>query len=182
VPYTACKLVTFEMVSGLMQSAVQAHAEARSRVGRSPLVAPPNWLIVLSSGLLAGAAAAVVSQPFDLLLTRICGSSAVVQLSECVLPSTFRGHMAYIASLGPAAFTGLAPRLAMISVMTACQFFLYDALRTALQCGAPACDGCAATPISGGGGARSSDDGDSVQLASSPPASLQAVAARRRRR
>ena len=39
--------------------------------------------------------------------------------------------------LGPAAFTGLKPRLAMISVMTSAQFFVYDGVRTLLDCPSP---------------------------------------------
>ena len=103
-----------------------------------PTFEPPRTAVVLASGLLAGAAAAVVSQPFDLLLTRICGSTGVSSLVECVLPGAgFRNQLGYLIGLGPAAFTGLAPRLAMISVMTSCQFFLYDALRDSLNCQPP---------------------------------------------
>lgn len=136
VPYTACKLVTFELGIGMLGRLVAAHRERLERAGR-PMAEPPRTAIVLTAGLMAGAAAAVVSQPFDLLLTRLCGSSAVNSLSECVIAIGVREQLLYLINLGPAAFTGLAPRLMMISVMTSCQFFLYDSLRTVLNCPPP---------------------------------------------
>ena len=137
VPYTACKLVSFELGIAALEQLVAAH---RARLRRAGLHAPPppRTAIVLAAGLFAGAGAAVVSQPFDLLLTRICGASTVATLTECCLGNGFAEQMRYLVSLGPAAFTGLAPRLMMISLMTSCQFFLYDALRTALDCPPPA--------------------------------------------
>jgi len=97
--------------------------------------------LVLTAGLAAGAAAAVVSQPFDLLLTRLCGNAPSVtltSLTDCVIAEGLADQLKYLVSLGPAAFTGLAPRLAMVSVMTAAQFVVYDTLRGALRCPAPA--------------------------------------------
>lgn len=133
VPYTACKLVTFELIS----AALEAPLAERFAQMRSQGLEPPRTAIVLAAGLLAGAAAAVVSQPFDLLLTRMCGSSSLTKLTDCVVSNRLRDQLLYLVQLGPAAFTGLRPRLMMISVMTSCQFFLYDSLRTALDCAPP---------------------------------------------
>lgn len=137
MPYTTCKLVGFEILSQLLTRFVAANQAAREREGREPVVLLSRTAIVLSSGLLAGALAAVVSQPFDLLLTRVCGSTSVSAVTDCVLPG-IASQLQYLRSLGPAAFTGLAPRLGMVSVMTSCQFFLYDSLRTSLNCAPPA--------------------------------------------
>ena len=88
--------------------------EARARYLRTAAV--------LLAGLGAGAAAAVVSQPADVLLTRICGSSAVPQLTECLLDTSPAGMARFLWSLGPKeCFAGLPPRLAMISAMTSVQ-------------------------------------------------------------
>ena len=141
MPYTACKLVSFELIFNGLHRALLAHQSAARSLGSGQQqvtdVDQYRLALVLSSGLTAGALAAVVSQPFDLLLTRVCGSSEVGSLAGCVLPGAANGlrqQMAYLIGLGPAAFTGLAPRLAMISVMTSLQFVVYDSMRTALRC------------------------------------------------
>lgn len=126
VPYTACKLVSFELAVGWMRALVAAsdsgtHASDRHR-----------GVIVLASGLLAGAAAAVVSQPFDLLLTRLCGSGQMA--SECLLTTGVIQQLRYLIDLGPGAFAGLPARLGMVSVMTAGQFVIFDSLRQVLNC------------------------------------------------
>ena len=48
----------------------------------------------------AGAAAAVVSHPADLLLTRLCGSSQTTNLAECVIAEGVVDQMRYLMSLG----------------------------------------------------------------------------------
>ena len=165
VPYTACKLVSFEVGVSVLRAAVRARhrgaytlggGSSSSMVGSSssssgfssssggggggggggtcPACDAHRLPIVLTAGLGAGALAAVVSQPFDLLLTRVCGSAAVDAVAGCVIAEGVREQLAYLVSLGPAAFTGLAPRLAMVSVMTSLQFVVYDSLRIALGC------------------------------------------------
>lgn len=147
VPYTACKLVTFELGHNLLRSAVCRHelrqlARSSASSGASCDCSASDrhrMPIVMTAGMSAGAAAACVSQPFDLLLTRLCGGSSagVANLADCVIAEGFREQLLYLVSLGPAAFTGLAPRLAMVSFMTAAQFVVYDSLRLALRCPAP---------------------------------------------
>ena len=139
VPYTACKLVAFEFIFDSASRAASNLAlttEPRAVTpGKGPL--PPRLprglrtAVVLGSGVSAGALAAVVSQPFDLLLTRLCGSTALV--TECIITDTIGSQLQYLISLGPEAFSGLGPRLAMVSLMTSCQFLLYDRLRPPLR-------------------------------------------------
>lgn len=151
VPYTAVKLVSYELIAnGLFQmihsvrtwhaasalATSHAHPDGGA-AGGGGLSEVPRWPIVLSAGLMAGAAAALVSQPFDLLLTRMCGSSRLAKMSECAIGEIgerTRDRLLYLLSLGWGAFSGLGPRLAMVSLMTSCQFFLYDALRTTFDC------------------------------------------------
>lgn len=110
---------------------------------------------IVFAGLVAGACAAVVSQPVhyarpfamhnrswlfttcpfvaqaDLLLTRICGSTT--NLAECVIAEGIIEQAQYILSLGfREAFSGLGPRLAMTSLMTSIQFVLYEHMRVFL--------------------------------------------------
>jgi hypothetical protein len=92
VPYTACKLVSFELGIAALEALVTARRERLRRAGGT-LPEPPRTAIVLAAGLAAGGAAAVVSQPFDLLLTRLCGSASVGALSECVIAEGVREQL-----------------------------------------------------------------------------------------
>lgn len=85
VPYTACKLVTFELVACALLGAV-----TRLAASDEPFETRLRPLAVLAAGLVAGSAAAVVSQPADLLLTRLCGSSSASSLAECVIAEGVR--------------------------------------------------------------------------------------------
>mmetsp|Transcript_62881 Transcript_62881/g.187102 ORF Transcript_62881/g.187102 Transcript_62881/m.187102 type:complete len:93 (+) Transcript_62881:480-758(+) len=85
----------------------------------------------------AGICAAIVSQPADVLLTRMYGVPQVTStaISECVIVDGPIAQMRYLYSLGVRqAFAGLGPRLVMISSMTSVQFLVYDSLRRALGC------------------------------------------------
>jgi len=76
LPYTVCKLVCYELVADALSNAVEGFQRRRSADPASPLgTAPLMPAIVLAAGLCAGAAAAVVSQPGDVLLTKMCGAS-----------------------------------------------------------------------------------------------------------
>lgn len=127
VPYTMVKLVCFEVGSTALLAAVAARRADR-RVDSAT-----RGAITWATGLCAGATAAIASQPADVLLTRLCGSSAASSLTECVVAEGPREMVAYLSSIGwRAAYSGLVPRLAMISAMSSVQFLLYDALRTQL--------------------------------------------------
>ena len=105
VPYTVAKLAGYEVISQRL---------------RNPLAA----------GVLAGSAAAVVSQPGDVVLARLCGGSAQARLTGvCALEDASVGAvLASITNPGQL-FVGLYPRACMCAVVCASQFFLYEALR-----------------------------------------------------
>lgn len=89
--------------------------------------------VSLSAGLCAGAAAAFVSHPADVLLTRLCGSTAKEALVECVIAEGLCEQLAYLRSIGlRGCYSGLAPRLLMIAAVTSLQFALYDEVRAHL--------------------------------------------------
>ena len=103
VPYTVTKLAGYEALS--------------LHLGRGVL-----------PGVVAGAAAAAVSQPGDVILSKLCGGSAMARLSkhQCAVSmgdviDTFVHPTDY--------FVGLQPRAAMCAAVCAAQFFLYEALR-----------------------------------------------------
>ncbi|KAK3298948.1 mitochondrial phosphate carrier protein [Chaetomium fimeti] len=110
IPYTMATFVVYE-------KAIQA---AYSVINRDELSAAGVTGINLGSGLVAGLAAAVVSQPADTILSKINKEKA--QPGEGTARRLFR-----IASgLGlRGAYTGMRARLVMVGGMTAVQFGIY---------------------------------------------------------
>lgn len=79
----------------------------------------------LISGVLAGVSAAVVSQPADVLLSKLCGSSS--SLTECIILDGFPSIMQACRDIGfRGCYAGLAPRAVMVGILTALQFFVYE--------------------------------------------------------
>ena len=134
LPYTVTKLVAYELCSTTLIAASRRFVSARGDADDAPLALLLRPAMVLLSGILAGAAAAVVSQPADVLLTRICASTSIAKCSLDAAGS-FRDQVAQLARGGlREAYAGLGPRLAMVSAMTSVQFLLYDWVRCQLQC------------------------------------------------
>jgi len=134
LPYTAVKLVSYELFCGALVAAAARYGveQGSMRLERA------RPFIAVTAGLLAGACAAVASQPADVLLTRICGSSAVSSLSSCVIATSWRGQLQYLYSLGlKECYAGMGARLAMVASMTSIQFLLYDQVRLRLGCDGP---------------------------------------------
>ncbi|KAL1521466.1 hypothetical protein AB1Y20_021128 [Prymnesium parvum] len=133
LPYTVTKLVVYEVVVKVVTRSAQQLELAMSPESSGDRLRP--YAIVLA-GLFAGAAAAIVSHPADLLLTRICGcatSSVATNVAECVIADGFIEQAQYLMSMSLGeAFSGLGPRLAMTSIMTSIQFVLYDNVRLML--------------------------------------------------
>lgn len=138
LPYTAVKLVTYEFFTTLVLSAaVRARLVERADPAHAGTVAA-RPLVSLAAGMLAGAAAALASQPADVLLTRLCGSAQVSQLSSCVIATGWAEQLRYLASIGlRECYAGLGARLAMVASMTSVQFLLYDQVRIQLNCAGP---------------------------------------------
>jgi len=125
LPYTVTKLVAYELIHRFVETT--SSSERLRDYG------------VVFAGLLAGAAAAFVSHPADVLLTRICGTASAGALTnnvaECVIESAMTPiqQLQYLWGLGlRGAYSGFAPRLVMTSAMTSVQFTIYEATRTAL--------------------------------------------------
>ncbi|PYH77478.1 putative mitochondrial phosphate carrier protein, partial [Aspergillus uvarum CBS 121591] len=117
VPYTVTKFVAFEKVS----EAVFA------RLDKSKLSSGAQTGVNLGSGLMAGFAAAIVSQPADTMLSKINktkglpGESTVSRLVKIAAELGIRGS-----------FAGLPTRLFMIGGLTAGQFAIYGDIKKAL--------------------------------------------------
>ncbi|GFF32332.1 mitochondrial phosphate carrier protein [Aspergillus udagawae] len=117
VPYTVTKFVVYEKVA----EAVFA------RLDKSKLSNSAQTGVNLGSGLIAGFAAAIVSQPADTMLSKINktkglpGESTVSRLIKIAGELGLRGS-----------FAGLPTRLFMIGGLTAGQFAIYGDIKKAL--------------------------------------------------
>jgi len=117
VPYTMAKFVVYEKVSEIIYQSVDK-ATASSGL---------QTTINLGSGLVAGLAAAVISQPADTMLSKINktkglpGEGTTSRLIKIAKELGLRGS-----------FTGLPARLFMVGTLTAGQFAIYGDVKKAL--------------------------------------------------
>jgi len=117
VPYTMSKFVVYEKV---------AEAIYR-RVDKDSLSGPMNTAVNLGSGLIAGFAAALVSQPADTMLSKINktkglpGEGTTSRLIKIAKELGFRGS-----------YAGIGARLFMVGTLTAGQFAIYGDIKKAL--------------------------------------------------
>ncbi|EFR00969.1 mitochondrial phosphate carrier protein [Nannizzia gypsea CBS 118893] len=117
IPYTVTKFVAFEKVS----------ETAFSFLDKSKLSDAAQTGVNLGSGLMAGFAAAIVSQPADTMLSKINktkglpGEGIVSRLVKIAGELGLRG-----------AFAGLPTRLFMVGGLTAGQFAIYGDIKKAL--------------------------------------------------
>lgn len=117
VPYTVTKFAAFEKISEI----------AFARLDKSSLSDGAVTGVNLGCGLLAGFAAAIVSQPADTMLSKINktkglpGEGTVSRLMKIAGELGFRGS-----------FAGLPTRLFMVGGLTAGQFAIYGDIKKAL--------------------------------------------------
>ncbi|KAF9425263.1 mitochondrial phosphate carrier protein [Entomortierella beljakovae] len=115
IPYTMAKFVVFERTS----EAIFASVGPREKLSAGTLTS-----ISLTSGLIGGIAAAIVSQPADTLLSKInktSGSGSIM--------SRLVGLAGELGVRG--LFLGIGPRIVMVGTLTAFQFAIYTDLKKA---------------------------------------------------
>lgn len=116
IPYTMAKFVVFERASESILDSIGP---------KEKLSAGTLTSVNLGSGLIAGVAAAIVSQPADTLLSKInktSGSGSVM--------SRLMGLAGELGVRG--LFLGLGPRIVMVGTLTAFQFAIYNDIKKAL--------------------------------------------------
>ncbi|ELU44847.1 inorganic phosphate transporter [Rhizoctonia solani AG-1 IA] len=119
VPYTMAKFAVYEVV---FEKAVQATGKPKSELSTGTLSA-----LNLGSGLMAGFAAAVISQPADTLLSKINKTKGLP--GESISSRLIK----MARDLGPGGlFTGMGARLVMIGTLTAGQFAIYSDIKRVL--------------------------------------------------
>ncbi|KAF8340690.1 putative phosphate transport protein MIR1 [Cantharellus anzutake] len=119
VPYTMAKFAVYEMA---FEKAIQAYGKPKQSLSPSE-----TSTLNLGSGLIAGFAAAIISQPADTLLSKINKTKA--------LPGeTITGRLVKMSKqLGPVGlFTGLGARLFMVGTLTAGQFAIFGEIKRVL--------------------------------------------------
>jgi len=119
VPYTMAKFAVYEVA---FENAIALTGKPKSELAPSTLTG-----LNLGSGLLAGFAAAIISQPADTLLSKINKTKA--------LPGeTVVGRLVKMSGqLGlKGLFTGMGARLVMVGTLTAGQFAIYGDIKRVL--------------------------------------------------
>jgi solute carrier family 25 (mitochondrial phosphate transporter), member 3 len=114
VPYTMAKFVVYERVSELVYK----------QIDKSQASSTTNTLVNLGSGLIAGFAAAIVSQPADTMLSKINKTKG--------LPG--EGTMSRLVKIGRelgvrGSYAGIGARLFMVGTLTAGQFAIYGDIK-----------------------------------------------------
>jgi len=119
IPYTMAKFVVYERVSEAVYASLGKPKEALSN--------GTNTAINLGSGLTAGIAAAIISQPADTLLSK-------VNKQKSSDGKSIASRLVSIAKdLGPRGlFLGLGTRIVMVGALTAGQFAIYGDIKRVL--------------------------------------------------
>ncbi|PNS18278.1 Mitochondrial phosphate carrier protein [Sphaceloma murrayae] len=117
VPYTMAKFVVYEKVA----------EAAWARLDKSTASDAMQTTVNLGSGLMAGFAAAIISQPADTMLSKINKTKGLPGESTTSRLIKIAGELGLKGS-----FTGLPARLFMVGTLTAGQFAIYGDLKKAL--------------------------------------------------
>ncbi|CUM67588.1 uncharacterized protein PRCAT00005288001 [Priceomyces carsonii] len=121
IPYNIAKFLVFERAAEAIFNAIPTPKNDLSNVGLTA--------VNLGAGIIAGCAAATVSQPADTLLSKVNktkkapGQSTVGLLAQLAKQLGVRGS-----------FAGLPTRLIMVGTLTSLQFTIYGSLKKTLNC------------------------------------------------
>lgn len=121
IPYNIAKFLVFERAAEAIFGAV---GKPRSELSNGTLTS-----INLSAGIIAGCAAAIVSQPADTLLSKVNKTKKAPGQSTVGLLAQLAGQLGVRGS-----FAGLPTRLVMVGTLTSLQFTIYGSLKSALNC------------------------------------------------
>ncbi|KAL0485806.1 mitochondrial phosphate carrier protein MIR1 [Acrasis kona] len=119
IPYTMAKFVVYEIAAENIYKAIGKSKDQMS--------SGANDAVNLGSGMIAGAAAAVISQPADTLLSKINKTKGAEGES---ISSRLVGMSKQLGVKG--LFLGLGPRIVMVATLTAGQFAIYGRIKEAL--------------------------------------------------
>ncbi|QFZ25480.1 putative mitochondrial phosphate carrier [Clavispora lusitaniae] len=121
IPYNIAKFLVFERAAEAIYGAIPTP--------KAELSSGAATAVNLGAGIIAGCAAAIVSQPADTLLSKVNktkkapGQSTIGLLGQLAKQLGIRGS-----------FAGLPTRLVMVGTLTSLQFTIYGSLKSALNC------------------------------------------------
>ena len=118
IPFGMAKFFVFGLSTKLLYEAYPASQEDIQL----------SLLVSLAGGMIGGAAAAVVSNPADATISEMKKAKTGMGPVVAVKGLIEKGGVANL-------FRGLPVRLIFYPVITACQFFVYDAIRLSLGVG-----------------------------------------------
>ncbi|CAL9732527.1 mitochondrial phosphate carrier protein [Monosporozyma unispora] len=122
IPYNIAKFLVFERASEFYYGLLGKT--------KSQLSDLSNTGMNLVSGLTAGCAAAIVSQPADTLLSKVNKTKKAPGQSTIGLLAQLAKQLGFVGS-----FAGLPTRLVMVGTLTSLQFGIYGSLKKTLGCG-----------------------------------------------
>lgn len=122
IPYNIAKFLVFERASEFYYKLI---GKKKSQISDALATG-----INLLSGLTAGCAAAIVSQPADTLLSKVNKTKKAPGQSTIGLLAQLAKQLGVVGS-----FTGLPTRLVMVGTLTSLQFGIYGSLKKTLGCG-----------------------------------------------
>ena len=141
IPYTCVKLVGYDVIATHLRSKlirepnINSTQRSKSSVHSLSEFIPIATCIQLSSGVAAGVLAAFVSQPADVLLSKICGATlASGSVKECIIcngPSTMLDMIRELGLSG--CYKGIQPRAIMVGSITALQFLVYENAKSIIR-------------------------------------------------
>lgn len=120
IPYNIAKFWVFERASAIYFG----FAGDKDKLSQSAITG-----INLGSGLTAGLAAAIVSQPADTLLSKVNKTPKAPGQSTLNLLGQLAKQLGFFGS-----FAGLPTRLVMVGTLTSLQFGIYGSLKKTLGC------------------------------------------------
>lgn len=121
IPYNIAKFLVFERASDAIFGAV---GTPKNQLSETKLT-----LINLSAGIIAGCAAAFVSQPADTLLSKVNKTKKAPGQSTIGLLGQLAKQLGVVGS-----FAGLPTRLVMVGTLTSLQFTIYGHIKKMLDC------------------------------------------------
>lgn len=121
IPYNIAKFLVFERAAEAIFGVV---GKPRNELSQGVLTS-----VNLSAGIIAGCAAAIVSQPADTLLSKVNKTKKAPGQSTIGLLAQLAGQLGVRGS-----FAGLPTRLVMVGTLTSLQFTIYGSLKAALNC------------------------------------------------
>ena len=121
IPYNIAKFLVFERANEAIYNAIPTP--------KVDLSTAAHTAVNLGAGIIAGCAAAIVSQPADTLLSKVNKTKKAPGQSTVGLLIQLAKQLGVSGS-----FAGLPTRLVMVGTLTSLQFTIYGSLKKALNC------------------------------------------------